>query len=577
MTATGLTPGRALSVGITGHRPERLQAEQLEGLAHAVAEVLAVIDGAAQTAPTAIRLVSALAEGADSMAADAALARGWPLDVVLPFHRGDYVADFADGSVRDAHAERLARARTIFELAGDRAAIDGDQIAYERAGRLVLAQCDLLVAVWDNGPVRGRGGAAQIVAEAVLQGIPVLQIDPAQPDAPQLLWDGLEELDLGQQTVETVARAGIEALPALLETLLAPPDRPGDADALARFGQPLRRSSASFAYPLLLAVMGARSRRARPLPEPVMPTEGYPARIATVLTPRFAQADAAATRFAQIFRSGYVANFTLAAVAVILSLMGLALPSAIKPVLIVLELCAIGIILALTRIGNRTGWHRRWLDSRALAEHLRCLSVSAQIGDLNLREAERGTPAWVAWHARGTARELGLPNAVVDEGYLANMRQAALALIDEQIAYLSADAHRMHTLEHRLHRLGTLLFMATAATCLALLLFKTMHTMIPGGEALQSPFAIAATIIGAALPAVGAAIYGIRMQGEFAGIATRNEALVTQLATLRKVMSEDALTFDMLHRRIRRMTALLTGNLESWLQTYDARPLALPG
>jgi hypothetical protein len=135
----------------------------------------------------------------------------------------------------------------------------------------------------------------------------------------------------------------------------------------------------------------------------------------------------------------------------------------------------------------------------------------------------------------------------------------------------------MHHLEHRLHKLGTILFMATAATCLALLLFKAMHGWLPGAEALQGPVTIAATIVGAALPAIGAAIYGIRMQGEFAGIAARNDALVAQLVTLRHVMTADTLSFDALNRRIRRMTTLLTGNLENWLQTYHARPLALPG
>lgn len=44
------------------------------------------------------------------------------------------------------------------------------------------------------------------------------------------------------------------------------------------------------------------------------------------LAPRFVHADAAASRFAQLFRSGYVSNFVLAATAVILSLLGLVLP-----------------------------------------------------------------------------------------------------------------------------------------------------------------------------------------------------------------------------------------------------------
>jgi hypothetical protein len=37
------------------------------------------------------------------------------------------------------------------------------------------------------------------------------------------------------------------------------------------------------------------------------------------------------------------------------------------------------------------------------------------------------------------------------------------------------------------------------------------------------------------------------------------------------------LSFDTLKRRVARATDLLTRDLASWLQTYHARPLTLPG
>ncbi|MBS0479864.1 MAG: hypothetical protein JSR79_11270, partial [Proteobacteria bacterium] len=64
---------------------------------------------------------------------------------------------------------------------------------------------------------------------------------------------------------------------------------------------------------------------------------------------------------------------------------------------------------------------------------------------------------------------------------------------------------------------------------------------------------------------------------DFAGIAERNRALCEQLATMRQVIADDDLTFDTLSRRVRRVTGLLTDGLASWLRTYHARPLALPG
>jgi hypothetical protein len=582
VSADDWTPRRTLTVGVTGHRPERLGEANLAALHEAVASVFKAIEAAAGEAPITIRLVSALAEGADSIAADAALARDWMLDVVLPFSRADYAADFDIGDVQDAHVQRLSRANAVFELPGHRS---GEEIAYERAGRVVLAQSDILVAMWDNGPVRGRGGAAQIVAEAVLHGIPVIQIDPAKAAKPLLLWDGLEEADLGQQNVDTVARGDLNGLGGLISDVLDPPGRGDNAAMFARFqATPESRWAAGLAYPLLLAAMGIRKVRwsdirtgKTQLALACSNSSDFADRLQGVLAPRFARADTTATRIAQLFRSGYVTNFSLAAFAVVLSLLGLALPAAAKPVLITFELVAIATILILTRTGNRAGWHRRWLDNRALAERLRCLAVSAQLGDLDLRGAGAGTPAWVAWYTRATARELGLPSVRIDDSYLQCVRSDLLRLIDDQTAYLKLDAHRMHRLEHRLHLLGTMLFGATAIACLALLVFKTTYQWMPALAWLQHPFATGATIASAALPAIGAAIYGIRMQGDFAGIASRNEALAHHLGMLRNVAHADDLAFDTLNRRIRRATDLLTGDLESWLQTYHARPLALPG
>lgn len=574
-TDVSLTPRMSIGVGVTGHRLARLNAGALPAITATAARVIEAIAQAA-TVPDAasLRLITALADGADGLVADAAIARGWTVDAVLPFARDDYAADFAEGSVRDAYARHVAAARSVFELPGSRDAAAGHAVAYERAGRVVLSQCDILITVWDGDPVRGRGGAAQIVAEAVLQGIPVIHIDANGSAAPMLLWDGLEDHDVGQQTIETVPRGDLSRLPALLGDLIALPQAPAEAQMLRQFenDRPRKRGALALAYPLLLSIMGVRRLRmrgvqaARAMPE-------------TLLDRRFAHADGTASAFAQIFRSGYVTNFSFAALAVVLSLLGLALPATLKPVLILAEFAAIAVILILTQRGNRAGWHRRWLDSRHLAERLRCLAIGAQLGDLDLRADADRRPGWVSWYVRATAREIGLPHARVDIAYLDGVRRGLTSLIDDQVAYLTGEAHQMHRLEHRLHLLGTLLFAMTAVICVLVLLVKVADTMAVSAAVthIAHPLIVAATIGSAALPAIGAAIYGIRMQGDFAGTAERSEDLAHHLSMLRAVIADDDTGFDTLNRRVRRATDLLTEDLANWLQTYHARPLALPG
>jgi hypothetical protein len=583
----------ALGIGVTGHRLGRLAGIDLDALRTALRELFQTLS---RTAAAPMRLITSLADGADSISADEALSLGWTLDAVLPLSRADYLSDFTEAQARVDHEMLLAKAHGIFELDGDRNVEGGSAIAYERAGRVVLAQSDILVAVWDSGPVRGRGGAAQIVAEAVLAGIPVIHVDPAGRHPPRLLWDGLEEHDLGQQTVDTVPRGDLSALPGLVRGLLDPPEDKIERAMLDRLGVSAKpRRNWALAYPLLLAVMGVRQLRktdwavadpANALPAILGPcsgaaltASGFGAQLRTTLAPRFARADATATHVAQLFRSGYVTNFSFAALAVVLSLLGLALPAALKPVLIILEFMVIATILLVTRAGNRSQWHRRWLDNRHLAERLRCLTVAAQLGELELRSGADLRPGWVDWYARATARELGMPSVRVDPAYLACVRDGLTSLIDDQIAYLKTDAHRMHKLEHRLHHLGTILFAMTAMICVGLLIYKMMDKMVGMAalDAIAHPVLTATTIASAALPAIGAAIYGIRMQGDFAGIAERSESLAHNLTTLRQVIDADVLSFDTLKRRVARATDLLTQDLASWLQTYHARPLTLPG
>lgn len=584
-----------IGVGVTGHRLERLQQSQIAGVIEALDGALAAIEVAVGhgSRPIEVRLITSLADGVDALASEVALARQWPVDTILPFPRAEYARDFLDGDGLSDHQRLLAASRAVFELPGERKA-DGDGAAYERAGRVTLAQSDILLAVWDGRPPRGRGGTGQIVAEAVLQGLPVILIDPADLGAPQLLWDGLIEHDLGQQSIDTVARGDMKALPQLLAALVERPDSVPDRKALAAFAQPGRQKGGfAFAYPLLETVVGVRKFRMRDWsrPDPVQSAAPVVASIAPAqqrgrdfaqhldgLCARFVRADTEALTNARLFRSSYVSNFMLAALAVILSLFSLLLPMAFKPLLLALEFITIASILLITRAGTRLDWHRRWLDHRELAERLRCLALSAQLGDLDLRAGQGSADSWLLWFARATARETGLPNLAADSAYLEELRSSLRNLLDDQIAYLTSSAHRTHQLEHRLHQIGTALFAATAAVCVGVLMLVWFGRLgLFGLRELPYTVSKVAIVISAALPAIGSAIYGIRMQGDFGGASARDAALAAQLTTLRHVVDQDALSFDTLKLRTARATDLLTAELADWGQSYRARPLTLPG
>lgn len=163
-----------LRVGVSGHR-------HLADTGGAARAVDAQLDDLLTDPDTTLVAVSSLAEGADRIVAERALARGGSLDVQLPLPPDDYAEDFpATTGEFDA---LLAAARHVTVVPKDRAD-DSREAAYERAGHAVLAECDVLLALWDGEPARGQGGTADMVAQARRAGVPVRVVPVERAVAP---------------------------------------------------------------------------------------------------------------------------------------------------------------------------------------------------------------------------------------------------------------------------------------------------------------------------------------------------------------------------------------------------------
>jgi hypothetical protein len=151
-------------LGIVGHRV--LDPEAREFVAFACFEL--IMD--AQRATT-VDAVSALAEGADTLFAEAALSAGATLEVVRPY------AGF-EGEFRTP--ERRARYRALVDAASRETRLpfsSRSTRAYEEAMRRVTDACDVLVAAWDGTPPRGTGGTADTVRYARHIGRRVVHLD----------------------------------------------------------------------------------------------------------------------------------------------------------------------------------------------------------------------------------------------------------------------------------------------------------------------------------------------------------------------------------------------------------------
>jgi hypothetical protein len=117
--------------------------------------------------------ISCLAMGADQCFAKCVLEVGGKLAVILPFD--DYERIFTASESLRLYHHLLQCAETVDVLAkvsGD------DEEAFLIAGRRVVEMSDLLFAVWDGLPAKGKGGSGDIVHYALCRNVQVLHINP---------------------------------------------------------------------------------------------------------------------------------------------------------------------------------------------------------------------------------------------------------------------------------------------------------------------------------------------------------------------------------------------------------------
>ncbi|MFJ9345483.1 hypothetical protein [Streptomyces sp. NPDC101237] len=118
--------------------------------------------------------VSCIAKGADSLFAEAVLAAGGRLTVVVPSQ------DYRQNKVKPDHAALFDR---LLEAAGEVLVLPhetANRQAYEAANAVLIERADRLVAVWSGEPPTGKGGGtADTVLEAQAAGVPV---DVVWPD-----------------------------------------------------------------------------------------------------------------------------------------------------------------------------------------------------------------------------------------------------------------------------------------------------------------------------------------------------------------------------------------------------------
>jgi len=172
-------------VGFTGHRlvPDRPRIDA------AIRTAL----GELQRATTGEWIaLSSAAAGGDSLFAQAAIELGLAWHAVLPLPPAEFKKDF---SAEDWHrAESLLAEAEVVRVTAEAEVRDD---AYLDCGMETVNGCDVLLAVWDGAPARGKGGTADVIAYARELGRPLIVIDAASGELRREQWDKFVPQDPG--------------------------------------------------------------------------------------------------------------------------------------------------------------------------------------------------------------------------------------------------------------------------------------------------------------------------------------------------------------------------------------------
>lgn len=579
-----------LRVGIVGHRPGR---DALVDASEELRRVLSVVADAwgAQGANASAVLVSCLAEGVDQMAVHVR-PNGWAVDAILPFPRDDYRRDFfaqSSGSGMDvteqydaclAIAEQTGR---VVEFDVDTQAqaedlADGiqpmrDPRAYRRAAMFMLRSVNFLVAVWDGEPARGPGGTADTIAEAARSLVPVIWIDAL----------GAQRTRIGYGETAQAMPRWADCTNDALRKLTVPRTPQGktlSADALveankfeAFLAEPWRTWKGWPIYDWFRALSVGkfptrRGRQSSPEDQgtawdkffhqapnaPVLERD-----IRENILPVCLRADGLAVYFGNMYRSSYIVSYILSFFAILTALLGFLIPYDlshaealdVKAMLVFIELILIGTVIGIVLMARRERWREKWLEYRELSEILRHTRFLAYLGEHRLTsDVMRNFPLntynnerWTLVYSEYLARRVGIPDVIITKNYITHMSQALDDHeIQSQINYHESTHYRLKRMNHVLHIIGDACFWVTFVI-LGIFIVAFLFILGTSGGAHGNGGERAAhdllyntkTLVGilaAALPALGAALAGIRFTGEFASFAERSAAMRDALSRM---------------------------------------------
>jgi hypothetical protein len=408
------TTAAPLVIGVTSHR--NLLPGEVDPIRRLVRALFARLRGDFPHTPLIV--LTSLAEGGDQLVAEEALAANVRVIAALPMLREQYEHDFADTAALARFAALCDAAEVVVVPHADGSRRNMDTQApdgeardrhYAQAGVYVSDHCHLLLAIWDGKSLSLLGGTAQI-AHYHLSGVKPAPGERRRGERRNLLGYGSERL-VYHIACSRDQPDGSPAPPlGALQTQWRSGDRalPGEGPLPDTFQSAFARAdefnvdAGQHAAPIDASNVSAADASAPPA--------------AHAIDRMFHTADWLAMHFQRRVVLAMRVLYTLAALMAIAFTLYDNLPAQDNMLYVFLLLFALGGFIVV--LANRRGWHRKYLDYRALAEGLRVqsywrragisLTGDAEFARDNFLQKQDVELGWV----RNVMRGVGLESAI---------------------------------------------------------------------------------------------------------------------------------------------------------------------
>jgi hypothetical protein len=519
-----IAPKLTMRVGVIGHLAAGLDGHDQSQLSKHLVSILQLIKDkttsyqdqnneasqftrAYQSGEPQLRLITNLAEGASMLGVAAARSVGYGIHAILPSASNP----FQEYSAADEQLE------SHFSLNLDKAMRKGGaerRDAFRQSAYLMLAHIDVLIAIWSGeGANTEAGSTTDTIAEAQRRCAEIIWITPdgntrryTNTDPPERAWDSDAWDEISISFEQDAQRLQLDAT---LQAILKPPPfklsgaKPDAKDAahaekkhegllLGDF-EACRTMIPQWAcfYSKLIWFLNLKSHEHKTVGVEkafeeaelwgdsiglagTVGGEPFKQSITESLKERWERADAAAIRYANLYRSAFVYNFLMSAVAVVTGLLVLIVGDKsnepfFKACFAGAEIAILASILFVAWLGNKNRWHEKWLTCRSIAEILRPSRLPFMTGGAPYRRSSlSGDSAadrqeeWQAWYIRASLREIPLPNGGITDSEL---RKSIEISIKEELGgqynYHKGNQKKLDTAYHNLECLSvSMLFSA---------------------------------------------------------------------------------------------------------------------